>query len=147
MAKGPAIIETNEGPLHPVGHDLTLLAQQGQFAPLATHQAEVDYIIALLASDPARTSHYNPILIGEPGAERFAIIAEVVRRLATGETPASIAGRRVLALDLETLFAGPTHYEVFQQRFREVCWQVNQAKAILFVENFHMLLGGWPLYL
>jgi ATP-dependent Clp protease ATP-binding subunit ClpA len=146
MPRGPETIETNEGPLHPVGHDLTLLARQGRFAPLNTHQAEVERIIAVLATDRSVRKRYNPLLIGEPGAERFAIIAEVVRRLATGEAPAALAARPVLALDLETLFAGVTSYSLFEQRFREVCWQVNQATAILFVDNFHLLLGGRYLF-
>lgn len=141
MPGGPATIEINDGPLHPIGHDLTLLAQQGRFAPLSTHQAEVARIIALLATDRSVRSRYNPVLIGEPGAERFAIIAEVIRCQATNEAPAALADRHVLALDLETLFAGITYRDVYEQRLHEVCWQVNQAAAILFVDNFHLLLG------
>ncbi|HEX6123471.1 MAG TPA: hypothetical protein VFY89_09930 [Ktedonobacterales bacterium] len=130
--------------LQPVGQDLITLALAGRFVPLVGYEAEVARTLAILArvGDQRR----NPVLIGEAGEARFAVVAEVVRRMAMGEAPEELAGRRVLALDVERLAAGARDHGESERRLREVLWQVNRRGCVLFVEDFPALLGGDPRY-
>jgi ATP-dependent Clp protease ATP-binding subunit ClpA len=130
------------GTLEKYSHDLTALAQQGQFAPLQRREAEVERVFQVLA----RSRKNNPMLIGEDNAERFAIIAEVARRISSGEIPEDIPFRRVVALDLEALIAGTTYRGDFEQRLKSVFAEIRQAAepTLLFVDKLHRLIGAGP---
>jgi ATP-dependent Clp protease ATP-binding subunit ClpB len=126
-------------------HDLTALARQGRFAPLLRRENEVLRVFQVLA----RPRKYNPILIGEDSAARFAVVAEVTRRISGDDVPEFVRDRpsyraqRVAALDLGALGAG-TVQEEFEKRLRSVFAEIKQSEGqtLLFIDNFHMLVGG-----
>ena len=128
------------GALEKYGHDLTALARQGHFAPLQRREKEVERVFQILA----RRLKNNPMLIGEDSQERFAIVAEVVRRVSTGEVPEILQGRHIVALDLERVLSSTRYSNERRKLFHSVlaeAWQpINQT--ILFVDEFHNLLGA-----
>lgn len=128
------------GALEKYGHDLTALARQGQFAPLQRREKEVERVFQILA----RRLKNNPMLISEDSAERFAIVAEVTRRISIGDVPEDIKVQRVVALNLEALIADTTYRGDLEKRLKSVFAEVKQSmeKTLLFVDNFHMLVGA-----
>jgi ATP-dependent Clp protease ATP-binding subunit ClpA len=143
-------------------HDLTALARQGRFAPLVGHEAEVERILQILP----RKHRRNPMLIGDSGPERIAVVLEVVRRIAAGAVPSEVSIRRVLAVDLEALFtrnlppghaaaiaAAAWYWYLDDIRSRDVQKRLvllfegvreTAGEAILFFDDFHRVLRGPP---
>lgn len=99
-------------PLERYGHNLTALAQQGTFAPLAGQDAVIDRIFQVLS----RKNKSNPLILDLDETRRFAIIAEVVRRMATGEAPDPFSRQQVIALDIEALFQNPSDDALSRQK-------------------------------
>jgi ATP-dependent Clp protease ATP-binding subunit ClpA len=121
-------------------HDLTALARQGRFAPLPGREKEVLRAFQVLA----RARKNNPMFIGADAQERLAVVLEVVRWVALGESPALVQLRRVVALDLELLLADITERGQVEQRLKAVCNAVCQAEepTALFVDEFSRLVGA-----
>ena len=128
------------GALEKYTHDLTALARQGRFAPLQRREKEVVRVFQILA----RRLKNNPMLIGEPGGDRFPIVAEVIRRISTDKVPEGITIQRVVALDLEKLIADTQRRGDFEKLLKSVFAEIKQSegKTALFVDNFHKLAGA-----
>lgn len=123
-------------------HDLTALARQGRFAPLLHREKEVERVLQILA----RRIKNNPMLIGEDSAERFAVVAEVIRRISIGDVPEGTKVQRVVALDLEKLSATSQTPGDFEKLLRAIVAEVAQSEGqtLLFIDNMQTLLsGGW----
>jgi ATP-dependent Clp protease ATP-binding subunit ClpA len=103
-------------------HDLTALAHQGRFAPLQRREKEVERVFQILA----RRLKNSPVLLGEPGGDRFPIVAEVTRRISVGDVPDEIIFRQVIALDLEALIAGTTYRGDFEKRLKSIFAQIKR---------------------
>lgn len=127
------------GALEKYTHDLTVLARQGRFTPLQRREKEVERVFQILA----RRLKNNPMLIGDDSTERFAIVAEVIRRISIGDMPEDIKARRVVALDWETLISDTRERGNFEKRLMSLIAQIEQSpgQLLLFVDNFHVLIS------
>jgi ATP-dependent Clp protease ATP-binding subunit ClpB len=128
------------GALEKYCHDLTALARQGHFAPLQRRGAEVERTFQVLV----RPCKNNPMLIGEDSSERFAIVAEVIRRISAGEAPENVNVERVVALDLEKLLADVQTRGDFEKLLKSVFAEIKQTEGqmLLLVDKIHTLIGA-----
>jgi ATP-dependent Clp protease ATP-binding subunit ClpC len=124
------------------GRDLTELASQGKLAPVIGRAKEIEQVIETLE----RRTKNNPMLLGEPGVGRTAIVRGLAQLIAGGLVPEFLRTRRIVALDLATLVDGGKSHGQFEIRMKAVLHEARQAKdVILFVEEFHTLVGGGGL--
>jgi ATP-dependent Clp protease ATP-binding subunit ClpC len=118
--------------------DLTSLAEEGKLDPVIGRQTEIERVIQILA----RRNKNNPALIGEPGVGKTAIVEGLAERITTGDVPAPLIGKRVLQLDVGSLVAGTMYRGQFEERLKRVIDELKQSKAILFIDELHMLVGA-----
>jgi ATP-dependent Clp protease ATP-binding subunit ClpC len=118
--------------------DLTELAEDGKLDPVIGRQTEIERVIQILA----RRTKNNPALIGEPGVGKTAIVEGLTQRIADGEVPAPLLGKRVLQLDLGSLVAGTMYRGQFEERMKRVISELKSSDAILFIDEVHMLVGA-----
>lgn len=111
LQQGPDVLQR-------FGHDLTALAEAGRFQPLSGYEPWVNRVIEVLARPCERRFRHNPVLIGLTAGEGWPIIAEVVRRMASGEVPDSLRGLRVIALDWEALVSDIPDLEQLSRSLR-----------------------------
>ncbi|MDA1192373.1 MAG: ATP-dependent Clp protease ATP-binding subunit, partial [Candidatus Poribacteria bacterium] len=118
--------------------DLTALARKGQLDPLIGRASELDRIVQILL----RRSKNNPVLIGEPGVGKTAIVEGLAHEIAAGRVPASLAQRRLLALDLGALIAGTKYRGQFEERLKSIMNEIRQLDdVVLFIDELHTLIG------
>ena len=118
--------------------DLTSLAEQEKLDPVIGRQMEIERVIQILA----RRTKNNPALIGEPGVGKTAIVEGLAQRITDGDVPAPLLGKRVLKLDVGSLVAGTMYRGQFEERLKRVIDELKQTKSILFIDEFHMLVGA-----
>ncbi|HYG86849.1 MAG TPA: ATP-dependent chaperone ClpB [Azospirillum sp.] len=120
--------------------DLTEEASQGRLDPVIGRDDEIRRTIQVLA----RRTKNNPVLIGEPGVGKTAIVEGLAQRLAAGDVPEGLKDRRVLALDLTALLAGAKFRGEFEERLKAVLAEVQAAggRIILFIDELHSLIGA-----
>jgi ATP-dependent Clp protease ATP-binding subunit ClpC len=118
--------------------DLTLLAHQGQLDPVVGRDREIDRVIQILNSREKN----NPVLIGEPGVGKTALLRGVAQRIAAGKVPPKLTGRRIVVLDLGALVAGTKYRGQFEERLKAVVAQAKQAGALLFIDELHTAVGA-----
>jgi ATP-dependent Clp protease ATP-binding subunit ClpC len=120
--------------------DLTDLATRGKLDPVVGRDNEIDRVISILA----RRSKNNPVLVGEPGVGKTAIVEGLAQRIAADAVPASLRGKRVLALSLGPLVAGTKYRGEFEGRVKRILDEVKRAArdVVLFVDELHTLVGA-----
>jgi ATP-dependent Clp protease ATP-binding subunit ClpB len=120
--------------------DLTEEARQGKLDPVIGRDDEIRRTIQVLA----RRTKNNPVLIGEPGVGKTAVVEGLAQRLASGDVPEGLKDRRVLALDLTALLAGAKFRGEFEERLKSVLAEVQaaQGRIILFIDELHSLIGA-----
>jgi len=118
--------------------DLTSLAEEGRLDPVVGRQKEIERVIQILA----RRNKNNPALIGEPGVGKTAIVEGLAQRIIEGDVPAPLIGKRVLQLDVGSLVAGTMYRGQFEERLKRVIDELKASKAILFIDELHMLVGA-----
>jgi ATP-dependent Clp protease ATP-binding subunit ClpC len=118
--------------------DLTTLAEEGKLDPVIGRQNEIERVIQILA----RRNKNNPALIGEPGVGKTAIVEGLAQRITEGDVPAPLIGKRVLQLDVGSLVAGTMYRGQFEERLKRVIDELKASKAILFIDELHMLVGA-----
>ena len=118
--------------------NLTDLAEDGKLDPVIGRESEIERVVQILA----RRTKNNPALIGEPGVGKTAIVEGLTQRIADGEVPAPLLGKRVLQLDLGSVVAGTMYRGQFEERLKRVISELKKSDAILFIDEVHMLVGA-----
>jgi ATP-dependent Clp protease ATP-binding subunit ClpC len=126
--------------LNRFGRDLTADARDGLLDPVIGRDAEVAQVLEVLS----RRSKNNPVLIGDPGVGKTAIVEGIAARVAAGNVPETLRGRRVVALDLARMVAGTKYRGEFEQRFTALIDEVLGADrgVLLFLDELHTLIGA-----
>ncbi len=118
--------------------DLTGYAEEGKLDPVIGREKEIERVIQILA----RRNKNNPALIGEPGVGKTAIVEGLAQRIIEGDVPTPLLDKRVLRLDVGSLVAGTMYRGQFEERLKRVIDELKASKAILFIDEVHMLVGA-----
>jgi ATP-dependent Clp protease ATP-binding subunit ClpC len=119
--------------------DLTQAAMENQLDPLVGRDAELERVVQILC----RRTKNNPVLIGEPGVGKTAIVEGLAQRIADGDVPSFLADKRILALDLSLIVAGTKYRGQFEERLKTIMKELMEAQnAIIFIDELHTLVGA-----
>jgi ATP-dependent Clp protease ATP-binding subunit ClpC len=119
--------------------DLTQAAMENQLDPLIGREAELERVIQILC----RRTKNNPVLIGEPGVGKTAIVEGLAQRIADGDVPSFLTEKRILALDLSLIVAGTKYRGQFEERLKTIMKELMEAQnAIIFIDELHTLVGA-----
>jgi ATP-dependent Clp protease ATP-binding subunit ClpA len=133
-----ALGATSRTPMLDFAFDLTQSAREGRLDPVVGRAAEVEQTIEILC----RRIHYNPVLIGEPGVGKTAIVEEVARWIATGKVPETLAEKRLVSLDLASIAAVSKSSTALEKRLGEAVNEIVQAGDVIFLDEWHGLVGA-----
>ncbi len=122
------------------GRDLTELARKGKLDPVIGRDDEIRRVIQVLS----RRTKNNPVLIGEPGVGKTAIVEGIARRIADGDIPESLRGKRIIALDIAAMVAGSKYRGEFEERMKAVLKEIAESggEVITFVDELHTIVGA-----
>ncbi|WP_169729385.1 ATP-dependent Clp protease ATP-binding subunit [Thermoactinospora rubra] len=122
------------------GRDLTAAAREGKLDPVVGREEEIDQTIEVLS----RRTKNNPVLIGDPGVGKTAIVEGIAQRIVNNDVPDTLADRRVVAVDLAGMVAGSKYRGEFEERLKNVIDEVRGAegKVILFIDELHTIVGA-----
>lgn len=122
------------------GRDLTELAEQGKLDPVIGRDDEIRRVIQVLS----RRTKNNPVLIGEPGVGKTAVVEGLAQRILAGDVPDSLKDKKVISLDLGALIAGASYQGQFEERLKAVINEVttSDGQIVLFIDELHTLVGA-----
>lgn len=120
------------------GRDLTLLAYEGKLDPLIGRETEIERAVLILA----RRTKNNPLLLGEPGVGKTAIVEGIAQKIVEGKVPESLKDHRIIALDLPAMVAGTKYRGQFEERIKAVMAEASKEPVILFIDEIHTMIGA-----
>ncbi len=132
--------DDDKKPLEKFGQDFTELAREGKLDPVIGRDEEIRRTMQVLS----RRNKNNPVLIGEPGVGKTAIVEGLAQRIIKGDVPNSLEHKRLVGLDLGSLIAGASFQGEFEKRLKAVLKEVDDAagEIILFIDEIHMIVGA-----
>lgn len=133
-------IATNTPTLDQFSRDLTALAREGKLDPVIGRDKEIERVIRILS----RRTKNNPVLIGEPGVGKTAIVEGIAQRIVEGKVPEILENKRLVQLDLAGVLAGTKYRGEFEERMKKIIDEIvkNSDKLILFIDEIHTLVGA-----
>ncbi len=122
------------------GRDLTELARQGKLDPVIGRDEEIRRVIHILS----RRTKNNPVLVGDPGVGKTAIVEGLAQRIAAGDVPDSLKDKRIIQLDVAALLAGTKYRGEFEERFKAVLNEIiaSEGRIIVFIDELHTIVGA-----
>lgn len=131
---------TNTPTLDEFSRDLTQLAREGKLDPVIGREKEIERVIRILS----RKTKNNPVLIGEPGVGKTAIVEGIAQRIVEGKVPEILQNKRVVQLDLAGIVAGTKYRGEFEERMKKIIDEIreNADKLIIFIDELHTLVGA-----
>src|SRR6478609_3446388 len=132
--------EATSSALDQYGVDLTASARDGKLDPVIGRDTEIRRVVQVLA----RRTKNNPVLIGEPGVGKTAVVEGLAQRLIAGDVPDSLKGRRLVSLDLSSMLAGAKYRGEFEERLKAVLTEIRDAEGqvITFIDELHTVVGA-----
>ncbi len=132
--------DAEENVLEKYGSDLTALARSGRLDPVIGRDTEIRDVIRILS----RKTKNNPVLIGEPGVGKTAIVEGLAQRIVRGDVPEGLRDRMVFSLDMTALMAGASYRGQFEERLKAVLKKIrdSEGKIILFIDEIHTIVGA-----
>ncbi len=131
--------EPQVSPLEEFGYDITRAAREGKLDPLVGREDEIQRVIQILG----RRRKNNPMLVGDPGVGKSAIVEGIAIKIVTGDIPPALADKRLISLDLGSIVAGTKYRGDFEKRLKSI---INEVAAnpdvILFIDEFHTIVGA-----
>jgi ATP-dependent Clp protease ATP-binding subunit ClpC len=121
-----------------MGLDLTNQAREGKLDPVIGRQKEIERVIQILS----RRTKNNPVLVGEPGVGKTAIVDGLAQRLSAGDVPRTLLDKRLIMLDMGSLVAGTMYRGQFEERLKQVIKEIKDTQSILFIDEIHTLVGA-----
>jgi ATP-dependent Clp protease ATP-binding subunit ClpB len=136
----PGTDDDQKTALERYGVDLTAIARSGKLDPVIGRDAEIRRVSQVLT----RRTKNNPVLIGEPGVGKTAVVEGLAQRIVAGDVADSLKGKRLVSLDLAALVAGAKYRGEFEERLKAVLTEINQAdgEIITFIDELHTLMGA-----
>ena len=126
-------------PLEEFGYDITKAAKEGKLDPLVGREDEIQRVIQILG----RRRKNNPMLVGDPGVGKSAIIEGIAFKIANDDIPPVLAGKRLISLDLGSIVAGTKYRGDFEKRLKSIIKEVaDSPDVILFIDEFHTIVGA-----
>ena len=124
--------------LRAYGTDLTQRAREGKLDPVVGRRKEIDKVVQILS----RRTKNNPVLVGEPGVGKSAVVEGLAQAIVDGRVPELLRGRTVFSLDVAGLIAGSRYRGDFEERLKSVVEAVQSGNIILFIDEIHMIVGA-----
>ena len=127
------------GSLEEFGYDITQAARDGKLDPVVGRDKEITRVIEILG----RRKKNNPMLVGDPGVGKSAIVEGIALKIASGDIPAVLAGKRLVSLDIASVVAGTRYRGDFEKRLKSIINEISgNPDIILFIDEFHTLVGA-----
>ena len=131
--------QTKPSPLEEFGYDITQAAREGRLDPLVGREDEIQRVIQILG----RRRKNNPMLVGDPGVGKSAIVEGIAIKIVNGDVPPVLEGKRLISLDLGSIVAGTKYRGDFEKRLKNIINEVaSNPDVILFIDEFHTIVGA-----
>ena len=131
--------QTRTPTLDQLGIDLTVAARAGKLDPTVGRDQEIERVTQILS----RRTKNNPVLVGEPGVGKTAIVEALAQRIASNDVPATLQGKRLVTLDMGALVAGTKYRGEFEERLKKVIEEIRgNANCVLFIDEIHTMVGA-----